>query len=129
VNAEKETLVRYRFARARESHEEAKALYELGHMNACVNRLYYAAFYAISAALLAMDKSSTKHSGVRALFHRHLVRTGRVPVEMGKLVDKLFDSRQRGDYADLVRFEATEVSPWFSPTERLIGLLESSTFP
>ena len=128
MNADIETLVRYRFERAFESHEEARVLYELKHVNACVNRLYYAAFYAISGALLAMGKSSTKHSGIRALFHRHLVRTGRVPVELGKLVDKLFDSRQKGDYADLVRFEPSVVSPWMAPTRSLIDLLESTTF-
>jgi len=41
---------------------------------------------------------------VRALFHQNFVKYGVVSREMGELYDKLFDTRQKGDYADLVRF-------------------------
>jgi hypothetical protein len=45
-------LVGYRLQRARETVEEARVLLETDHANACVNRLYYACFYAVSALLL-----------------------------------------------------------------------------
>ena len=71
-----------------------------------VNRLYYAAFYAVSALLLDRGLDFKKHSGVRASFHRELVKTGEVEVEWGRFYDRLFDDRQEGDYLVLVVFES-----------------------
>jgi uncharacterized protein (UPF0332 family) len=64
---------------------------------------------------------------VRALFHANLVKTGIVPVELGRFFDTVFDSRQKGDYADLVRFTEAEVAPWFAKIEDLVRILEQST--
>lgn len=104
MTEETQTLVRYRLDRAREALEEAALLLANSHANTCVNRLYYACFYAVSALLLAKGLSSARHSGVRALFHQHIVKSGLLSVPLGQMYDKLFDNRQRGDYADVVRF-------------------------
>lgn len=112
MNEELQTLVRYRLARAFETLEEAKLLLAGGHTNTYVNRLYYACFYAVSALLLLRGKSSTKHSGIRSFFHQEFVRSGPVSREFGQLYDRLFDNRQKADYADLVIFSPEEVAPW-----------------
>ncbi|GAB4252476.1 HEPN domain-containing protein [Deferrisoma sp.] len=118
-------LIRYRLERAREALEEAELLLGAGHGNSAVNRLYYAAFYAASAALLAKGLSSPKHSGIRSLLHREFVRPGLLPVDLGKFYDQLFDSRQKGDYADLVRFDEEEVRPWVPRARELVERLGS----
>ena len=51
-------LVLYRMARAQETLEDARILANAGRWNVCVNRLYYACFYAVSA-LLAGDGLSS----------------------------------------------------------------------
>lgn len=73
-----------------------------------VNRAYYAAFYAASAALLKANKRFAKHSGLRAAVHRDLVKSGRLDTELGRAFDRLFESRQRADYLEFVRFESEE---------------------
>jgi uncharacterized protein (UPF0332 family) len=100
--------------------EEAKILLDAGHANACVNRLYYACFYAISALLLARNISTSRHSHVRALFHQDYVKSGHVAKEMGKHFDALFDSRHKGDYEDLVVFDAESVRLWLEPTKAFV---------
>jgi len=70
-----------------------------------MNRIYYAAFYAVSAALLERKFQFVKHSGVRAMFHREFVKTGLLDVKWGKLYDRLFEDRQEGDYVALTSFE------------------------
>lgn len=65
----------------------------------------------MSALLAAEDLSTSKHSGVRALFHRAFVRTRRFPHEMGVLYDHLFEMRQEGDYVDFVDLRETDVFP------------------
>jgi uncharacterized protein (UPF0332 family) len=118
-------LVNYRFERAHESLEEAKILLEQGHANTFVNRLYYACFYAVSGLLLTRGLSSAKHSGIRSIFHQNFVKTGLVNPELGQLYDKLFDNRQKGDYADLVRFDLNEVRSWYDDARKFVETIES----
>jgi len=113
-------LVRYRLAQARESIAEAALLFANDHVRTAVDRLYYACFYAVSALLLAEGYSSPKHSGVRALFDQHWIVPERLPKHMGRLYRRLFDARQKGDYADVVTFDRAEVSTWVSETETFV---------
>ena len=125
MTPERQTLVAYRLERARQTLEEAKLLLDAGHANACVNRLYYACFYAISALLLTQNVSTSKHTQVRASLHRDYVKPGHISEEMGTHYDLLFDSRQKGDYEDLVVFEAEDVSLWVEPTKSFIDHIAS----
>jgi uncharacterized protein (UPF0332 family) len=124
MNAERDVLIRYRLERARETLVEADLMAQSGHWNGCVNRLYYACFYAVTALLLRHDLSAGKHAGVRSLFNRHFVRSGMISTILGKLYRDLFESRQQGDYQDLVRFEEQQVRPWISEAHRFVARVE-----
>jgi len=124
MKEEIKTLVLYRLGRAKESLDEASILLKNGHANTFVNRLYYACFYAVSALLLTKGLSSSKHSGVKVFFHQHFIKTDIVDVEFGKLYDKLFRTRQKGDYADLVRFNINEVKPWLGEAQKFVVAIE-----
>jgi len=118
-------LVIYRLNRSDESLEEALILLKRDHVNTFVNRLYYACFYAVTALLLSKGLSSSKHSGVRALFHQNFVKNELITREMGKFYDKLFDTRQKGDYADLVYFDKKEVGSWFDEAKIFISSIKN----
>ena len=98
-------LVAYRLERARETLEDARVVAERGHASSCVNRIYYACFYAVSALLASRGFSSSKHSGVRSLFGRHFVNTGLISAELGRFYNDLLESRQESDYSDFVRVD------------------------
>ncbi len=106
--------------RANETLEDARILDNAGRWNACVNRLYYACFYAVSALLVYQGLSSSKHTGVRSLFNRHYVKTGKVPKDLARIYNDLFERRQEGDYIDFVRFQESQVLPWISKAEQLV---------
>ena len=91
-----------------------------GHFNTCVNRLYYACFYVVLALLEKHGHATSKHSGVRALFNQHFVKTKKVSIENGKLYNKLFDARQEGDYIDFVYFKSETVDPWLPKVKDFI---------
>jgi uncharacterized protein (UPF0332 family) len=112
MTPETRMLVQYRLDRAREALAEASLLLDSGYANTGVNRLYYACFYAVSALLLTKGLTATSHSGLRTLFHQHVIRPGLLPLGQGPLYDRLFDQRQRSDYADLVHFGVDEVRDW-----------------
>lgn len=125
MTEEQHALISYRMERARESLDEAKMMLDAGRINAHVNRLYYACFYAISALLLTRDLSTSKHSHLRSLMHREFVKTGIIHKDFAKHFDVLFDSRLECDYADFVRFKADDVTGWLEKTRRFINHTES----
>ena len=119
-------LVRYRLARSHESLAEARLLLTNDHVRTAVNRVYYACFYAVSALLWAEGHSSPKHSGIRALFDHHWIAPGRLPKSMGRFYRQLFDSRQKGDYADLVTFDRADVGAWIHEAEKFVAQVARS---
>ena len=98
-------MVRYWWNKAQESLVSARREFEAGSYSFAVNRLYYASFYGVSAALFERQLSFKKHSGVRATFHREFIRTGILDVTWGKFYDQLFEDRQEGDYVALISFD------------------------
>lgn len=113
-------LVSYRLQRARETLADARILADAGRWNPCVNRLYYACFYAVSALLVQEGLSSSKHTGLRSLFNRHFVKTNKVPKEKARIFNDLFERRQEGDYVDFVSFKESQVLPWLPEAEAFV---------
>jgi uncharacterized protein (UPF0332 family) len=113
-------LIAYRLTRADETLEEARLMAASGHWHGCVNRLYYACFYAINALLLHNGLSSPKHSGARALFNKHFVAPGLVPKELATLYNTLFDSRHEADYEDLFAVDPHEAGSWLGQADQFI---------
>ena len=113
-------IVIYRSERAFAALEQAKGNLQMGYLEITANRLYYAAYYAASALLIANEIRVKSHEGCIGQFNLHFVKTGLVPIEMGKLFSILFDMRLTGDYSD--RFDLTEedVVPNILPTQDFI---------
>lgn len=115
----------HRLGRAKEAIQEAELLLDAEHVNTVVNRLYYACFYAVTALLLSKGFSSSKHTGIRSLFHQKVVKLGLVNASLGHPYDRLFDSRQKSDYADLVSFESDDVRLWMYEARGFVGQVEN----
>jgi len=103
-------VVRYWWSMAEESLASARREFGASAFVFAVNRLYYAVFYAASAALLERQQTFRKHSSVRSGFHRTFVKTGLLDVEWGKFYDQLFEDRQEGDYIALTAFDSDYVA-------------------
>ena len=98
-------VVQYWWRKAEDSLSSAQRELQAQAFAFAMNRIYYAAFYAVSAALLERQVSFKKHSGVRAAFHREFVKNGLLDVQWSKFYDQLFEDRQEGDYIALTDFE------------------------
>lgn len=117
-------LVNYRLERAKDTLDDARILAEKGKWNSAINRLYYAAYYAITALLLRSNFRATTHNGTKSLFSEHFIKTKVFPQEVGKMYSQLFTWRQKGDYTDLFDFTEEAVTPYFEPVRELIDLVE-----
>ena len=76
--------------RAQEALRTTQTLLTAGFPDFAAARAYYAAFYAGSALLLAEGKTFRSHRGVMALIHRDYVRSGRLPVDMGRVLSMCY---------------------------------------
>lgn len=121
--------VEYWLAKARECLESAVDEARSGRLSFAVNRCYYAAFYAASAALLARGRRFVKHSGVRAAVHRDLVKPGLLSDRTGRLYDRLFHDRQEGDYFEFVSFAREDVERTIEEARQLVEALAGLSEP
>lgn len=90
-------------AKATQAAASAKVLLDTGDADGACNRAYYAMFDAARAALLASGTAAAleiarTHTGLITAFSLHLVKTGRVPVELGKALNRAEELRLIADY-------------------------------
>lgn len=83
---------------AKETLEDADCLIKEERIRGAVNRIYYAAFYAVSALLISDKLSTKKHSGVRSLLNKNYVQTKLLNVEYAKFYNGIYDLRHSLDY-------------------------------
>lgn len=120
MSANRDEYVRHRLARASETLEEARVLADKALWHGVVNRLYYACFYAVSALLFTRNLASSKHSGVRALFNQHFVKSGMISIGSASLYSNLFENRQESDYEDFFEVDEAQALRWIEDTGRFV---------
>ncbi|HMX11239.1 MAG TPA: HEPN domain-containing protein [Burkholderiaceae bacterium] len=90
-------------AKATRAAASAQALLSLGDADGACNRAYYAMFDAARAALMAhgrpaRSEGAKTHSGVISSFSLELVKTGLIPVELGRALKRAEETRVVADY-------------------------------
>ena len=125
TDEEKDTLIRYRITKAKDTYREISLLISHQLWNTAVNRLYYSCYYAVSALLIKHSIQAQTHAGVRRMFGLHFIRPGTVSKELGKFYSNLFDKRQTGDYEDFIDHTQEDVEALVQPAQRLIQKIEA----
>lgn len=124
MTGSKKDLIQYRLHRAKDTYADAELLADSERWNSAINRLYYSAYYAVTALLLDPDLNSTTHNGAKSKFSESFIKTRKISKEFGKIYSQLFTWRQKGDYDDLFDFEKDKVMPYFKPVGDLILIIE-----
>ncbi len=120
VEDNRKDIVAYRIERAHTALEQAKLNLTLNCLEVTANRLYYAAYYVVSALLIANKIPAHSHEGNVTQFGLHFVKTGKVDREEGKLLSHLLTMRLKGDYSDRFGLTEADVLPYIEPTEAFI---------
>jgi uncharacterized protein (UPF0332 family) len=89
--------------KAERAVQSAKLLLQAKDTDGACNRAYYAMFDAARAALLACDaptpaEVARTHGGLISAFSLHLVKPGRVQVELGRALNRAEEIRLIADY-------------------------------
>jgi uncharacterized protein (UPF0332 family) len=117
---ERKAVVEFRIEKAQRALEQAQGVVALEYWETIANRLYYAAYNAVSALLIAYGYTARSHDGVIHLFGLHFVKTGIVDIKDGKLYHHLFSMRLTGDYDDTYGLTGEDVLPLIAPAAELI---------
>jgi uncharacterized protein (UPF0332 family) len=111
--------------RAQEALRATNTLLAAGFPDFAAARAYYAAFYAASALLLAEGKTFRSHRGAVALIHRDYVRSGRLPVNIGRILSTLSDLRSVGDYGGAAHVSRSEANVALSEAQQFLEAVRS----
>lgn len=98
-------LIDYKLEKSRQTIREAEILAKSDFFNAAINRLYYAVSYAASALMLNSSIEAATHKCVKTMLGLKFIHTGKLDKEYGQIYQRLFESRQAGDYEDFVYFD------------------------
>ena len=113
-------LVDYRMEKSRESIKAARIMVNEKMLTFAMNRIYYAMFYAVQAALGKRAVSFSKHSQVKGYFNREFIKSGVLPIDMGRLYNKAFEYRQKFDYVDFAVPEEDMVLEYIEKAEQFV---------
>ena len=114
-------VVKYRIEKAIRTYSEAIGSIKSGYVETAANRLYYAAYYAVSALLISYKYEASTHNGVIQIFGKAFLKNNIVDKKHGKTFNQLFSLRLTGDYEDRHIIDmTTELLPLVEAAKKLI---------
>ena len=123
---ERRIMVEVEIERAEKITEQFPTLQEQKYWDTLVNRMYFAAFHAVSALMIHNAIRIHTHRGALIAFNKDFVRTGVFSVEEGHLFSQLEGMRERGDYNCFIDATEEEVVPLVEPLKTLIAKIKST---
>ena len=111
-------------ARAQRYLHSAELLLTDGDFESSVSRSYYAMVYDAQALLLTKGLSVSSHKGLNTLFSEHFVKTGLLPKEMSRELNRGFEKRQLGDYEFVFVISEEEALEALQQARRFVDICE-----
>ena len=100
MSKSKGEIIAFGLLKSDKDSKAVKSLIASEDWDVAMNRLYYAAFHAVSALLYQNNIRAKAHSGAKAMLELHFVKTGLLSIEWGKFYAQLFSERNDSDYED-----------------------------
>lgn len=100
--------------------DQAKLAREHQYWDLVANRLYYALFQAISALLIKNKIPVKSHKGAIMMFNYHFVKTGLIPIDMGRIASYLQSKREEADYNCHMSVDKEDIEPYSETCETLL---------
>ena len=117
---ERKILVGLEIKKSRRTFAEIEILRQAGLWDNIANRLYYAAFHAVSALLINDGHPVGTHQGAVVMLHQHFVKTGVLSKEDGAFYSQLQTMREKADYNCTYYATEEDTAPRIALTETFI---------
>jgi uncharacterized protein (UPF0332 family) len=117
--------VNQRMEKSRQALDDAYFLLQDKRYLAAVNRMYYAAFYIVTAYFAYKDWVVKTHSGVKTKFHLELTAYSLISEDDSKTYNLLFLRRHEFDYDDFVTYSESDIISLYKSTKALIQRIKT----
>jgi uncharacterized protein (UPF0332 family) len=124
-NSDRISLIRYRLAQADETILDVQLLNEHNWLRSAVNRIYYGMLYSLLAIGLANQFDTSKHAQLIGWFNRNFIHKGLIDQKYGKMINKAFNRRTKGDYDSYIEFESEIVVEMFVEMKEFISIIKA----
>lgn len=114
-------LIKYRLEQADETIQDVQLLIENNRLRSAVNRIYYGMFYALLALGLANQFETSKHAQLIGWFNKNFINEGLIDSKYGKIINKAFNRRTKGDYDTYVEFDTETVVEMYGEMQDFIS--------
>lgn len=122
---DRESLIKYRLEQANETIQDVELLVENNRLRSAINRIYYGMFYALLALGTAHQFETSKHAQLIGWFNKNFIHKGLIDPRYGKIINKAFNRRTKGDYDIFVEFEEIIVLEMVSEMKDFIAEISS----
>lgn len=116
--------IQYKRDRAFEALDDIQKMLDNKMLSAAMNRIYYAGFYIVGALLLLDGFSTSKHRQLIGYFNKEYIKTGKVPVDIGEILDESYNNRVTSDYHDFVYLTKTQVEEFYNQMKEFVGFID-----
>lgn len=117
---ERQIIVNLEKEKALNTFAEITILRQAGLWNNIANRLYYAAFHAVSALLVNDHHHVGSHQGAVIVLHQFYVKTGILSKQDGAFYSQLQTMREKSDYNCTYYATEEDTAPRIEQTKQFI---------
>ena len=117
---ERHIIVQLEKEKALNTFAEIDVLQPAGLWNNIANRLYYAAFHAVTALLIHDHHQAGTHQGAVTMFHQYYIKTGILDKEDGTFYSQLQTMREKSDYNCTYNATEKDTAPRIAQTKEFI---------
>lgn len=117
---ERQIIVNLEKEKALNTFAEIETLRQVGFWNNIANRLYYAAFHAVTALLINDQHNVGTHQGAVIMLHQYYVKTGILSKADGAFYSQLQTMREKSDYNCTYNATEEDTAPKIAQTKQFI---------
>jgi len=114
-------MSKYRLEKAEQCLAAAKLLVAAGDYFAAANRSYYCVFHAMRSVMALKNVDFGNHGQVIGYFRREFIKTDVFSKEMSRIIDTLFQVRNKSDYDDFYLISKEDVTNQLASAELFLG--------
>lgn len=106
-------LIKYRLVEAKDTLADVELLITHGRFRAAINRIYYSMFYSLLALGLKYEYYTSKHTQLIGWFNKKFIHEGLIDSKYGKIINKAYNRRAKGDYDSYIEFDLETVNEMY----------------
>lgn len=123
-NQDRLDLIQHRLAEAKDTQSDVELLISHDRLRAAINRIYYSMFYSLLALGLKYEFETSKHAQLIGWFNKTFIQAGLIDTNYGKIINKAFNRRTKGDYDSYIEFDRETVIEMYEEMKDFNSVIE-----